>query len=313
MPWPFSRHKETVDPLLYTGFPCNVRPHMEPNDSRPDNDRSPDIEIRPLTSQEELAQGVAIQRETWGEDFTEVVPGAILMICQRVGGIAAGAFDRQGRMLGFVFGLTGVRNGRFVHWSHMLAVRPQARGAGLGRRLKLYQREKLLALGVEEVRWTFDPLVAKNAHLNLNLLGVEVERYVPDMYGTNTGSPLHSGLGTDRFVVLWKIADPKVEQVISQGPEAIPGFESAPVVNAATDYAGVPLPVEKELPLEIMVRVEIPEDIQEVRQRSQEEALQWRRSTRRAFLWYQEHGYQVRGFRRDPVTRRCFYAVGREA
>lgn len=274
---------------------------------------SPEIEIRPLTTAEELAQAVALQRETWGQQFTEVVPATLLMICQKVGGIAAGAFDPGGWLLGFVFGLTGVKDGRLVHWSHMLAVRPEARGAGLGRRLKLYQRDKLLALGIEEVRWTYDPLVAQNAHLNLNLLGVEIERYVPNMYGSNTGSPLHSGLGTDRFVVLWKIADPRVERIIAHGPEAGTQSKEAPIVNTEDGAAGAIRPAEKELPLDDIVRIEIPGDIHQLRERSQEEALRWRSCTRRAFLWYQERGYRVYGFRRDPGSGRCFYTLRRQS
>src|SRR3970040_1620502 len=171
----------------------------------PPGRRTDAILIRPLSSAEELAQGVAIQRLTWGDEFTEVVPATILQICQKVGGVAAGAFDRNDQMLGFVFGLTGVHHGRLVHWSHMLAVTPEARGLGLGKRLKLYQREMLLQMGVVEVRWTFDPLVAQNANLNINALGTDMERYVPEMYGNNTGSDLHSGLGTDRLVALWMI------------------------------------------------------------------------------------------------------------
>lgn len=272
----------------------------------------PEIDIRPLSTAEELVQAVALQRETWGQEFTEIVPATLLMICQKVGGIAAGAFEPSGRLLGFIFGLTGVKDRRLVHWSHMLAVRPEARGSGLGRRLKLYQREKLLALGVEEVRWTYDPLVAQNAHLNLNLLGVEIERYVPNMYGSNTGSPLHSGLGTDRFVVLWKIADPRVELIIARGPEATVQFESAPIVNIEEGATGAIRPAEKELPLEDIVRIEIPQDIHQLREGSQEEALRWRSCTRRAFLWYQERGYRVDAFQRNARTGRCFYTLRRQ-
>src|SRR5205085_3600896 len=136
---------------------------------------------------------------TWGESFAEAVPGSILKICQKVGGVAAGAFEVGGeeRLLGFVFGLTGVRHGRLAHWSHMLAVLPEARDLGLGTRLKLYQRDLLLPLGVESVLWTFDPLEARNAHLNLNRLGAEVLEYVEDMYAGELGSELSKGIGTD--------------------------------------------------------------------------------------------------------------------
>lgn len=261
--------------------------------------------IRPLVSESDLAQGVAIQRLTWGEQFTEVVPATILKIAQKVGGVAAGAFDAGGRLVGFVFGLTGVQAGRLVHWSHMLAVRPEARGAGLGKQLKLYQREVLLAEGVSEVRWTFDPLVAQNANLNLNALGAGIEAYVPDMYGSNTGSELHSGLGTDRLVVLWRIAEPEVAEAIAGGARPLERRAlEAPIVNpGASELAA--------LPAEPVVRIEVPADIQQVKREAMELARAWRASVRRAFLWYLERGYRVEGFGYGDQQRRCWYVLAR--
>src|SRR5437016_285860 len=163
------------------------------------------LHVRHLRTQEEYVACVALQEETWGADFSERVPAAILKVSQRLGGVSAGAFDNRERLVGFVFGITGVEHGRLVHWSDMLAVRPELRDHGIGRRLKQFQREALLQLGVGTVYWTFDPLVARNAHFNLNRLGVRVTEYVIDMYGSDTDSALHRVRGHDRFLYAWEI------------------------------------------------------------------------------------------------------------
>jgi len=160
------------------------------------------ITIRDLHSLRDYAECVALQDETWGAGFSERVPTAILRVSQMIGGVAAGAFDESDRLLGFVFGLTGIRNRELVHWSDMLAVREELRSQGIGERLKQYQRDKVLALGARSMLWTFDPLQAGNAHFNINRLGALPIEYIPDMYG-NTGSALHGTLPTDRFVALF--------------------------------------------------------------------------------------------------------------
>jgi predicted GNAT superfamily acetyltransferase len=243
------------------------------------------ITLRGLRSPHDYAQGIALQHDTWGQAFTECVPVTILQISQKVGGIAAGAFDENETMIGFVFGLTGVQRGQLVHWSHMLAVDPGAQGLGIGRRLKWYQRDALLALHVESCYWTYDPLQARNAHLNINKLGALPIDYVRDMYGEDTKSELHSGLGTDRYVVEWKLQSDLVQQA----------------------YAGTTRQREKRGPDSECV--EIPESIDDVRRHSLERAQQWRADTRRALLDLLSRSYTIDGFIRDPDSGRCFYVL----
>ena len=204
-------------------------------------------------------------------------------------------------MLGFVLGLAGVKAGRIFHWSHMLAIDPAARDLGLGTRLKLYQRELLLAEGVEEVQWTYDPLEARNANMNFNHLGVGIAEYVEDMYEGELWSDLAMGIGTDRFIASWKIASERVLRALAGERPDSSRFLDAPVANPGAETV--------DLPGAPRVRIEIPESIQDVKTERPEEALAWRMSTRRAFEHYLGSGYRVEAFYRDPQAGRCFYGL----
>ncbi len=163
------------------------------------------ITIRDFTSLTDYDACGALQDAIWGAGFSERVPGAILRVSQKIGGVSAGAFDESGQLVGFVFGMTGLKDGALVHWSDMLAVAPRARGLNLGERLKQHQREAVRAIGVTTMYWTADPLVARNAHFNINHLGAIPAEYVENMYGENTGSVLHGAMPTDRAVYRWDL------------------------------------------------------------------------------------------------------------
>ena len=240
------------------------------------------VELRNVSSDEEYQAVVDLERDTWGVGFEDTVPPTILMISQKMGGVLVGAFDEDDRMLGFLYGLSGFRYGRRAHWSHMLAVAREARGLGLGRALKVFQRELLLPLGVETVYWTYDPLVARNANLNLNRLGALPVEYVEDMYGEDTGSVLHSGLGTDRFVVAWAIASSRVDWLINGAPASTP------------TRAAPPFSVDESRPETVWV--EVPPNIAAILHSSPETAFDWRRRTRTQFQELLGAGYEVTGF-----------------
>ena len=221
---------------------------------------------------------------------------------QRLGGIAAGAYDAEGGLAGFVFGMTGVQAGEIVHWSDMLAVRPELQDAGLGTRLKAYQRDELLSKGITRMHWTFDPLEARNAHLNLNRLGAVASEYVEDMYG-RTDSPLHEGIGTDRLVPTWAMDSPRVLERLVAGhvgpaPDADEGAQQA---FALHQEGGLELPSDPDLAIDAdRLLVPIPHSIQALRDRSLEAALRWRSATRLALSTYLERGFEAREYyRRD--------------
>ncbi len=268
------------------------------------------ILIRPLETHDEFEACVRIQEETWGRDFSERVPTAILKVSARLGGVVLGAFDDADRMIGFVFGLTGMERGRPVHWSDMLAVLPEYRGRGIGRRLKARQREILLDMGVERAYWTFDPLEAKNAYLNLMRLGGWSDEYVEAMYG-RSDSPLHEGIGTDRLVLTWELRSPQVVELFEGGSEPVPipvpELDDAPLVVDG-GYSGDALePSAPRLGLRSSILLlAVPGDIQGLKEEHPGAAARWREATREAFGDYLARGWVVRGglFSRDYLLFR---------
>ena len=172
------------------------------------------IEIRPLCRFEEFAEAIRLQQAIWGFDDMEMLPLRSFVVYEKIGGQLFGAYD-GGEMVAFLIAVPGIKPGPrpYLH-SHMLGVLPAWRNAGVGRRLKLRQREEALQRGIELIEWTFDPLELKNAFFNLERLGAVVRQYAENQYGV-TASPLHGGLPTDRCIAEWWIGSPRVRAVLA--------------------------------------------------------------------------------------------------
>lgn len=279
-----------------------------------------EVEVRMLDRLDEFRGCVDLQRAIWGASYVDVVPASILQVTQKVAGVAAGALVPDGSLVGFVYGISGFRNGRPSHWSHMLGVLPEYRGCGIGRRLKLFQAHWLAEKGIPEMRWTFDPLVAGNAHFNLTGLGARVDEYVPEAYG-ETGSHLHN-FGTDRFIALWTAHDAvraeEAPPTSSQEPLEDP---LPPLVNVPPPAAGVQAHGEEGASAGKdgsdawsggRVRVQIPDGIYRISREDPELAEAWRRSTRPAFLEGIRRGFQVTSFVRGPKGGPHHYVLSRD-
>lgn len=256
--------------------------------------------IRPLADFAEMKRAVEFQRTIWGASFTELVPAVMFWAAARTGGIAAGAFDAANDMAGFIFGITGWDGERPVHWSDMLGVHPSARGRGLGMELKRYQRDRLLENGVTRVNWTFDPLEARNAHINFARLGVTAREYIRDCYGASTSS-LHRGIGTDRLVAEWELDSERVRQRMDGRGDVAEGLEEA-LIN----------PVGQGLRMDLTaptVMLRIPSEIQDVKERDAVTARRWREHTRTAFEAYLGRGYEVTDLVRGESESRYLLQV----
>jgi predicted GNAT superfamily acetyltransferase len=171
------------------------------------------IEIRQLSTEQELREAVALQKTIWEWDDADLIPFRMFVVATKIGGQVLGAFS-DGRIVAFCMAIPGLSPGGkpYLH-SHMLGVLPEYRNAGLGRRLKLRQRDDALARGLDLIEWTFDPLELKNAYFNVERLGAIVRKYARNQYGVSS-SPLHAGLPTDRCVAEWWIRKPRAKAAV---------------------------------------------------------------------------------------------------
>lgn len=176
------------------------------------------IVVRNCHGLDELRACVALQKEVWNFTDTDLVPLRMFVVAEKVGGQVMGAFNGN-EMIGFALSVPGTRSGHVYLHSHMLAVRKDHRNSGLGRRLKLLQREEALSRGIELIEWTFDPLEIKNAYLNIEKLGAIARRYNINQYGI-TSSPLQGGLPSDRLIAEWWLKSERVETLLTSGKVA---------------------------------------------------------------------------------------------
>jgi len=194
----------------------------------------PALEVRPLTAREHFDDAVQLQQEIWGFEPLELIPVRLFAVATKIGGQAFGAYDGD-RMVGFCLAFPGIKPGptSYIH-SQMLGVRKEYRNAGVGRILKLRQREDGISRGIQLMEWTFDPLEIKNAYFNIERLGCVIKRYLVNVYGTTT-SHLHGGLPTDRCVPEWWFKSPRVEAILAGTKDRRPETEARIAVPAAIE------------------------------------------------------------------------------
>ena len=173
------------------------------------------IVVRRCSTVEEFQACVALQKEVWKYSDADVIPVRLFVVASKIGGQILGSFDDD-VLVGFVLSIPGSRDGQSYLHSQMLAVRESYRNLGLGRRMKLAQREDALERGFKLMEWTFDPLEIKNAYLNIEKLGAIARRYSVNQYG-NSSSPLQGGLPTDRLVAEWWLGSNRVRTLLESG------------------------------------------------------------------------------------------------
>ena len=254
-----------------------------------------EVLVRPARDRADYDACVRLQREVWGLSDLEITSAIQLISSVHAGGLLLVA-DLSGDVVGFCYALAALGGGEGYLHSDMLAVRPTARGLGVGRRLKWAQREEALRRGLRQITWTFDPMRAPNARLNLHHLAAIARELLPDFYGT-TSSALHHGLATDRLLARWELDHPRVALRETDGAGGPPALAAVPAPNEVAWRRGLPVPSPPRLDLDAAeLLLQIPTDWDAVCSAGTELAQDWQRSIRHAFESAFARGYVAADF-----------------
>ncbi len=239
------------------------------------------IEVRDLSEHRQFADAVQLQRRIWNFQDLELLPVRLFVVATKVGGQALGAYE-NGHMVGFCLAIPGLKpGGKYYLHSHMLGVLPEYGNRGIGRMLKLRQREEARGRGIDLIEWTFDPLEIKNAYFNIERLGAIIRRYVENQYGSSS-SPLHAGLPTDRCIAEWWIESARVHSVLA-GDGVEPG--------------------------QIEARIEVPAEVGALRESHPRRAREIQKSIGEQFADCFARGLAVTGFEKSET--RGTYLLGK--
>ena len=269
-----------------------------------------DVRIRPLTSLEDFQDCVFIQRQAWGHPDLDLIPAHFFQIAVHTGAIILGAFV-DGRLAGYVYSFPADFDRTRGHHSHHLAVLPEIQGLGLGKALKWAQRDEVLKRGLELITWTFDPVQARNANLNLHVLGAVGRTYLRNFYGETPTLGLEEGVPSDRFLVEWWIKSPRVR---ARAKGSLPPADSQKIPKALERNGGGPdsavAPGRPNLQLETpRILVEVPKKIRDL-PRGTGLVAAWQTASCRAFEAYFKRGYRLDDF---ISGERCYYVLRRAA
>jgi len=275
------------------------------------------VTIAPFRSLADYEACLDIQREVWRCEDIDVVPTPLLVAAEKEGGIALGAYNSLGEMIGFCWSILGCERGEVLQHSHMLGVRAAYRNFDVGYRLKLAQRKETLRRKQTVITWTFDPMMPLNAYFNMGKLGVCSSQYCENFYGESSNT-LSRGLPSDRFLARWDLKSTHVEERVTAGAprhDLRKELKKYALVNHLVDLApGMTASSPLKLNMaEDRLLFEVPYNLPDIKTRNLGVALEWQGKMRQVFRNYFKKGYVATDFwvAEEEGHLRAFYFLER--